>query len=431
MALGVDLKSLLERQSRPFLIVNAAGTLFRVNHALETFLGYEIGGLKRLKGNPDAQARHQRFFHDLEPFVEHRTLRASDGKDLAVRVQGFPLLDTDGALYLGESVRPLCSAADDDQMLGDSAALQTLRERLVQAAATGAPVLLQGETGAGKELAARHLHKLSPRADKPFVVVDCTVLTEDLFETELFGHIKGSFTGASSNKTGLFELADGGTLFLDEIGELPLSHQPKLLRALETGSFRPLGATSMRNVDIRLVCATHQDLNALIQKGGFRQDLYYRLAVLPLRIPPLRERREDIPTLARHLLGQIHAADDQVFRLTRDALIKLLRYEYPGNIRELRNLLFLAATLSPGGDIDAKFIQLPSGGSDASSGITAPQNTGPRPVGRSPVETAECEYIEGLLQRHSGSRKLVAASMNISERTLYRKMKRYGLSRIL
>ncbi len=433
MTADTYLHRLLEKQRRPFLMTDIDGRLVKANPALESALGFGPGELDSspavlLDFTPEAEPRFIRFFRDLEPYVETRMLRDAAGQPQEARIQGFPLLDADGTLYLGESVELLTkpSGASDVGMKGRSTAFATLRERLIQAAKANAPVLLNGETGSGKELAARFLHDHSPRAAGPFVVVDCTVLTEDLFESELFGHLKGAFTGAGSNKTGLFQLADGGTLFLDEIGELPLSQQPKLLRALESGTFRPVGATSTRRSDVRLVSATHQDLEARIGRGEFRQDLYYRMAVVPLRVPPLRERREDIPDLAEHLLHSIEEASGRQIRLTREALVKLLRYDYPGNVRELRNLLHLGATLSPDGNIDEEYIQLPSAA--AAPAIATSEDRPSTPQGMSPVEAAEMHYLSDLLERHGGSRKLVAASMNVSERTLYRKLKRYGLN---
>ncbi|MBN2885142.1 MAG: sigma-54-dependent Fis family transcriptional regulator, partial [Chromatiaceae bacterium] len=296
-----------------------------------------------------------------------------------------------------------------------------------QAAATEAAVLLHGETGSGKELAADFIHRHSARARAPLVIVDCTVLSEDLFESELFGHLKGAFTGAHSDKTGLLELADGGTLFLDEIGELPLSQQPKLLRALESGSFRPVGATRARQARVRVVSATHRDLRAMVERGDFRQDLYYRLAVLPIALPPLRERREDIPLLVEHLLAELTPPGRPRPRLDAQALAKLLAHDFPGNVRELRNLVHLAAALSPSGAIGPESIRLPLPG----PGAPPPSAVRATPLeldGLSPLEAAEARQILDLMQTHHGNRRAVAGALAISERTLYRKLRRYRLN---
>ena len=374
--------------------------------------------------------RHRRFFRDLEPYSEILLMRLGAGEPQTVQVIGFPLIEPDGRILLAETIRPLGAPRQTSRLIGRSAAFERLLKELRQAAASPAAVILQGETGSGKELAAERLHQQSARADGPFIVVDCTVLNEDLFESELFGHVKGAFTGATSNKTGLMELADRGTLFLDEIGELPLSQQPKLLRALETGTFRPVGATQTRQANVRIISATHQDLARLVQRGRFRQDLYYRLAVLPISIPALRERRDDIPAITEHILQQIGAERPRGYRLTKEAMRKLLTYSYPGNIRELRNILQLAAALSPDGEITADAIRLPTHASvptDPDYSVK-PTDSAAAGLGLSPIELAERQYILDLLREHRGSRKALAERLAMSERTLYRKLNRYALN---
>ncbi|MEA1050948.1 sigma-54 dependent transcriptional regulator [Lamprobacter modestohalophilus] len=349
------------------------------------------------------------------------------------------MLDEDGQIYLGEHLKLLGSPVAESKILGHAAATRALLTELERAAQTEAPVLLHGETGSGKELAAEHIHQQSKRAAGPFIVVDCTVLSEDLFESELFGHAKGAFTGAVANKTGMFELADGGTLFLDEIGELPISQQPKLLRALETGSFRPVGATKNRSSRVRVVSATHKDLAAMVKQGTFRQDLFYRLAVLPIMIPPLRSRREDIPELAQFLLKELSLQGLGQPSLSKAAVQKLLQYDFPGNIRELRNIIHLAVALNPSGEITEASIRLPEMQStDAAPEPEPAPDPDPDPAGLqrsvanaehlSPIELAEASYIMELMNRYHGNRKQVAAGLSVSERTLYRKLKRYRLN---
>lgn len=436
---SLTLSSLLLAQRKPFLIVAADGLIRDVNAPLIDAFGLERAALIgapccRLEAEAVDDCRHRRFFRDLEPYVETHALCARDGVVSHAQIQGFPVIDEDGRVYLGESLHLPTGQSDAARgMVGDSQALRDLQRELTRAAATEAAVFLHGETGSGKELAAEFIHRLSRRARGPFVVVDCTVLSEDLFESELFGHVKGAFTGAIGNKTGLFELADTGTLFFDEIGELPLSQQPKLLRALETGVFRPVGATKSRRADVRVLSATHQDLYAMTQGGEFRRDLYYRLAVLPVEIPPLRARREDIPALVEHLLQEV-TNENRCYRVGKEAMRKLLLYDYPGNIRELRNLLHLAAALSPDGIVTPDLIRLPerqdgtTGSAPNSTSAPTPDPRDPRFEHLSPIEAAEAGYILDLLHRHHGSRTEVAASMSISERTLYRKLKRYGLN---
>ena len=433
------LSSLSRAQRHPFLIIGVDGRICRVNGALEAVFGLRQADLAdchccRLDFAPQADCRHRRFFRDLEPYSETHALVLPSGEPCFAQVQGFPVLDEEGQIHLGESVRLLTPAASKSAIIGSSASIQTLKATLAQSAATEVSVLLHGETGAGKELAAEYIHRHSPRAAGPFVVVDCTVLSEDLVESELFGHVKGAFTGAVGNKVGLLELADKGTLFLDEIGDLPLSQQPKLLRALETGQFRPVGATKTRHTDVRVISASHRDLGGLAQRGEFRQDLFYRLAVFPIEIPPLRARREDIPEIVEHILLELSAASGARYRIQGEAMRKLLLYDYPGNVRELRNIIHFAAAMNPNHEITAESVRLPDPGLGLSRAhvvcpTAAHRHMTPHlPHTLSPIESAEASYILDLLRQHHGRRKDVAERLSISERTLYRKLKRYRLN---
>jgi two-component system response regulator PilR (NtrC family) len=246
------------------------------------------------------------------------------------------------------------------RMLGHSPAIQKVRTMIERLARGQAPVYISGESGTGKELAARLIHELGPRADKPFVAVNCGAIPENLMESEFFGHKKGSFTGAVADKEGLFQAADGGTLFLDEVGDLPLHMQVKLLRAIQEKTVRPVGAQNEVRVDVRILSATHKNLHELVAQGRFRQDLYYRLNVIELHIPPLRERPEDIPLLAESLSARL-AGDLGMKppRLTQEALEALKRYPFPGNVRELENILERALTLCNGTEITVHDLQLP------------------------------------------------------------------------
>ncbi|MEO7008303.1 MAG: sigma-54 dependent transcriptional regulator, partial [Caldimonas sp.] len=244
---------------------------------------------------------------------------------------------------------------------GLSAAMQQVRSLVEKVARSMAPVLVSGESGTGKELVARAIHEVSARGTQPFIPVNCSAIPEQLLEAEFFGYRKGAFTGAVDDREGFFQAANGGTLFLDEIGDLPLSMQSKLLRAIQERSVRPVGAVSELPVDVRLLSATHKDLGAEVQAGLFRQDLYYRLNVIQIRVPPLRERLEDLPAISAHVLERL-AREGSVWpapRLTPEALIHLERYSFPGNVRELENLLHRAVALSGGELIDVYDLGLP------------------------------------------------------------------------
>ncbi|HEX2540885.1 MAG TPA: sigma-54 dependent transcriptional regulator [Caldimonas sp.] len=247
------------------------------------------------------------------------------------------------------------------RMAGQSMAMQQVRSLVEKVARSMAPVLVSGESGTGKELVARAIHEVSVRGAMPFVPVNCSAIPEQLLEAEFFGYRKGAFTGANDDREGFFQAANGGTLFLDEIGDLPLSMQSKLLRAIQERSVRPVGAVTEQPVDVRLLSATHKDLGAEVHAGLFRQDLYYRLNVIQIRVPPLRERLEDLMGISERVLERL-ARDAGVWpapRLTRDALVHLARYPFPGNVRELENLLHRAVALSPGEELDVYDLGLP------------------------------------------------------------------------
>ncbi len=254
-----------------------------------------------------------------------------------------------------------------------------------------------------------------------------------MFESEHFGHEKGSFTGATTQKKGLFELADKGTLFLDEVGELPLSQQPKLLRALESGQFRRVGGTTQLSSKVRLICATHRNLGEMVSQGLFREDLFYRLSVFQIEISSLRERKEDIPALCSYLLTQFGQINECTYRISKQALTKLLQHQWPGNIRELKNCLHLAINLCSGFNIEEQDINIVQrvpvantkiAAATATATATADDLSAPQ---SNSLDQFEANFIKDLLQRHSGNRQLIAAEMNISERTLYRKLKRFNL----
>lgn len=249
----------------------------------------------------------------------------------------------------------------DDPILGQSEPITRLRKQIAKLARSQAPLYISGESGSGKEMVARRIHQLGPRCEHPFVPVNCGAIPAELMESEFFGHRKGSFTGAVADKPGLFQAASGGTLFLDEVADLPLPMQVKLLRAIQEKAVRPVGTQQEESVDVRLLCATHRDLAAEVAAGNFRQDLFYRINVIELKVPPLRERREDIPLLARHILQRLAQRNqDNSATLSPQARERLLNYRFPGNVRELENILERAYTLCEGDRIEAEDIQLSS-----------------------------------------------------------------------
>jgi two-component system, NtrC family, response regulator AtoC len=308
-----------------------------------------------------------------------------------------------------------------DEFVGQSPKLKEVLRLITKVAGTDSTILIQGESGVGKELAARALHRHSARHNNPFIVVDCTSLQEDLLQSELCGHEKGAFTGAITLKHGLFEVADTGTIFLDEIGEMSLALQSKLLRVLETGTFRRLGGVKDIRVDLRIVAATNRDLKEMVGEGRFRQDLYYRLNVVTLVIPPLRERPEDVRTLARHFIDQSILPGRGKKGISDDALALLTRYHWPGNVRELKNVLERALILADGDQIET--VDFPSNlQTQAAVSFDAWFTNHPT------LEEVERLYIARLLLECGGNRSNVARILDVSERNLYRKIRRYGLN---
>ncbi len=306
------------------------------------------------------------------------------------------------------------------RVIAESPAMQAVLKRVARFAVTDAPVAVLGETGTGKEVVARTLHANGPRARRPFVAVNVAALPAELLESELFGHGKGAFTGAAGARAGLFEEADGGTLFLDEIGEMPLPLQAKLLRALAEGEVRRVGENRAFAVDVRLVCATHRDLLELVRAGVFREDLYFRLKVLTLRVPPLRERPEDILPLARHLLAELRGP---ARGFTPAAEAALLAYAWPGNVRELASAVQHGAALASGERVDA--IDLPEELSEARAPRGAVVVAAPA-LAPSPLRTlaeVEREHIQRVLDAVGGSPSEAARVLGIGRNTLWRKLR--------
>ena len=316
----------------------------------------------------------------------------------------------------------------DTGIVGQSRVVQDTLHLVSRAARTDANVLVLGENGTGKELVARAIHRLGPRSKGPFVAVNCAALPETLLESELFGYEKGAFTGAASAKPGRFELATGGTLFLDEIGDLQPSLQVKLLRVVQEKAFERLGGTRTLRPDFRLIAATHQDLRKAVVEGRFREDLFYRLFVLPIQLAPLRERTEDIPQLAEHFLRQFSARGGRRFQsLTPRALERLRAHPWPGNVRELENCIERAVAMHDGEVLDAGDLLFDSLSAAQEAGAAAAAQAAPGPW--SPVEAAERVALREALRRQ-GRVEQAARSLGLSRATLYRKMAKYGLQNL-
>jgi len=308
------------------------------------------------------------------------------------------------------------------RIIGESVPMKALRHELALMAGTNGRVLIYGESGTGKELVAHALHAMSPRAPEPFVEVNCAAIPEELIESELFGHIKGSFTSAHETKIGKFQKADGGTIFLDEVGDMSLRTQAKVLRALEEQRFEPVGAGGSVQVDVRVVAATNKNLEEEIERGNFREDLFYRLNVIPFHVPPLRDRREDIPMLADYFLREFTTAYGRKAKeLTPEAYRILHDYHWPGNVRELRNLIERIVILNPQVRVDARHIPL-----------NVTRRPAERPMDRfgslqEVREAVEREYILKKLEETNGNVTRTAELLGLERSNLYRKMKTLGI----
>lgn len=311
-------------------------------------------------------------------------------------------------------------------LIGDHPLMQTICAMVQRVAATDATVLVSGETGTGKELVARYIHRLSTRAPSPFVPVNCAAIPEQILESELFGHTRGAFTGAHCARSGMFQLADGGSLLLDEVAEMSLSLQAKLLRALQNGEVKPVGADRPLRVNVRLIASTNKDLKQEVEKGSFRKDLFYRLQVIPIHLPPLRARRSDIPSLVNHFLEKCNRKYHASAQLSSEAMIYLWEYDWPGNVRELENLMERLVVLSQDGRIgpdslpphlyscvsDKKFLQPP------------PSNGGVN--FKDSMQQFQCRLIDEALRRTNGNRTAAAQLLGLKRTTLVAMLRRDG-----
>lgn len=348
----------------------------------------------------------------------HNTPRGREHID----VEMLPLKNRSGQpSYFIEVLKPVTIASAEtngEQMVGRSPAFNDMLELIQLVAPRKTSVLLLGESGTGKELAAKAIHDASPNANQSMITVECAGLTETLFESELFGHVKGAFTGASQNKPGLLEAAGGGTLFLDEIGDVPMGMQVKLLRLLETGTYRAVGSTQLKRADFRLVSATNKDLPAMIARGEFREDLYYRINAFPIVLPPLRDRSGDMALLTQSLLDKL--AGKASYRLTKEAVMRLESEHFPGNIRELRNVLERGMIFARSNILDLSVLER-SLKNHASLGDIA-KNEGDELSTWTDLKTQQRRYLHRLLQHCHGDKQMAADIAGISARSLYRKL---------
>jgi transcriptional regulator with PAS, ATPase and Fis domain len=442
--LSVDVQSLIDAQDNPFVLIDRDYRIVAANTAYQLAFGvsaqevegrhcYEVSHHSEVPCHMNGEdCPHKQVFATGQPHQVLHVHYDTHAQPEHVRIKGSPILSAGDVLYLGEAMFPLAHSDDLDceqqRLIGRSKAFLTFMEALTRAAETDAPLVLSGQSGVGKDLAAEYVHRRSSRSGRAFTMVDCSAISEAVFESELFGHERGAFTGCIGRRYGLFEQTDGGTLFFNEIGELPSGLQGRLLHALETGQFRRVGGRELLSADVRIICASSRNLRQLVATNQFRADLYYRIAGIFCEIPPLRERREDIPDLARALLQRMGTKDDPRYRLSDDAIDMLLGYDYPGNIRELRNVLQRAAALSTNGIITAQEVWF-----EDSMETPAPDpllSLADRHEGLPSMRNLESRYIAELLAEHGGRRARVAEILGISERTLYRKLKQYNLQNV-
>ncbi len=432
--LGPEFLAVFDGDPRPRVVVLPDYTIAAVNDAYRTsfnadtsVIGQTCYGVSHGFGRPCDESdescpigRAKQTRHAQKVLHIHQTPRGREH----VEIETLPVYDKAGKLlcYV-ETLQTLAGVSAEPAaqgLVGQSLPFSRMLKMISRVAPTQASVLLLGESGSGKELVAQAIHQRSPRARKAFVTVECSGLPEALFESELFGYEKGAFTGASRRKPGLIESAAGGTLFLDEIGDIPLSMQVKLLRVLETGLFRRVGGVEPIQADFRLVCATHRNLQEMVKNGQFRQDLYFRFNAFPITIPPLRERREDLPLLVRSLLDRL--APGRKLELAPEALACLGHYDFPGNIRELRNILERASILADGEFIHRE--HLPSACTEQTPSQAASASLPFEQV--MTLEEMEKRYLRWALERLPPSRREQAHALGVSERTLFRKIENLG-----
>lgn len=377
------------------------------------------------------------YIQDQFPSLPVAIITAHGSMDAAVRALKMGAFDfvskpidlgllrklVDSALKLG--TYPKKDRRSRHRLLGDSAVMRDIRSKITKVARSQAPIYISGESGTGKELVARLIHDKSSRQDKPFVAINCGAIPAELMESEFFGHLKGSFTGAVSDKPGLFKAADGGTLFLDEVADLPQALQVKLLRAIQEKTVRPVGAQEEIGVDTRILSATHQDLTKLVEQGSFRQDLYYRINVIQLTVPPLRERSEDIAALSEHILNKMGGlADSPTIELMPDALSTLQGYAFPGNVRELENILERAMALCENNQISPADLDLQD---NQALKVEVPDRPTESISLENYMDQVEKKAIVQALEKTRWNKTAAAKQLGITFRALRYRLKKLGL----
>ena len=420
--------------------VDQRGYITSFNRAAEKITGYEE---EEVIGRPCSDIFKTELCHSECPLkqsihsrdrIQDREveIQTKDGRNLPVSISTAPLETATGELLGGveilndlSSVQGLRRRLEEsyrfDDIISKNAEMHRIFSILSLAAESDSTILVTGPSGTGKELVARAIHNHSPRRHKRFVPVNCSALPETLLESELFGYRKGAFTDAKTDKKGLIAKAEGGTLFIDEVGDLPKPLQVKLLRFLQEREYEPLGSTNTVYANIRVITATNKDLEPLVEQGAFRDDLYYRLNVLQIDLPPLNRRNEDIPLLVRHFIDRCRLTTGKpITGMTTDALATLMEYSFPGNIRELENIIERAFILCSGSQISTSDLP-PNLVADSSTDLSIPSNL-------SKLEQVEEENIKRTLAKHRGNRTRAAAELGIHRSTLIRKLKQYGLS---
>ncbi|MCK5383186.1 MAG: sigma 54-interacting transcriptional regulator [Gammaproteobacteria bacterium] len=429
-----QLQSIIDSHPNPFVVVDEDYTIVAANKAYNNTYDKKDGEIVGKKCHMVSHHFDSPCFMNNEDCPLATVLETNERFEVLhihfdqhnqpehVRIKGHPITGADGKRYLGEEVIRLAKASELDceeqKLIGKSAAFRDCIEGLTRAAESDANTLLVGESGVGKSLAARYIHNRSNRNGRAFVTVDCTAISETVFESELFGHERGAFAGCVGRRRGLLDEADAGTLFLDEVSDMPLPLQGRLLNAIETGKYRRVGGREILESNVRIIASTQHDLPSMIKADTFRSDLYYRLAGITHIIPPLRERIEDISALSDALLLRMHDPAAYRCHIGQDARAMLERYDYPGNIRELRNILQCAVSLSTDGHIKAEHIKFDDHPDRAR--VASTPKTGS-------LKELEAEQIAELLNKFDGHRRKVAEELGISERTLYRKLNKYQL----